>query len=45
VVAVELIEHLQSAIGFLRCVHDLLTDDGMAILTTSNADGLPEFRS
>jgi hypothetical protein len=41
VTAVEVVEHLESPIGFLRGVRELLTDDGVAILTTPNVDSLP----
>ena len=41
VTAVEVIEHLESPIGFLRAVRELLKDDGVAMLTTPNVDSLP----
>jgi SAM-dependent methyltransferase len=41
VVSVEVIEHVESPIGFLRNVGRLLKPDGVAILTTPNVDSLP----
>lgn len=41
VTAIEVIEHVESPIGFLRNVGDLLAPDGVAILTTPNVDSLP----
>jgi len=41
VTAIEVIEHVESPIGFLRNVRDLLAPDGIAVLTTPNVDSLP----
>lgn len=41
VVSVEVIEHVESPIGFLRNVGRLLKADGVAVLTTPNVDSLP----
>ena len=41
VTAIEVIEHVESPIGFLRNVGRLLTPDGVAVLTTPNVDSLP----
>ncbi len=41
VVAIEVIEHVESPIGFLRNVGKLLTADGLAFITTPNVDNLP----
>lgn len=41
VTAVEVIEHLEAPLGFLRGVARLLTPSGCAILTTPNVDSLP----
>jgi SAM-dependent methyltransferase len=41
VTSVEVIEHVESPIGFLRGVGHLLTDNGTAILTTPNVDSAP----
>lgn len=41
VTAIEVIEHVESPIGFLRNVRKLLSPDGIAILTTPNVDCLP----
>lgn len=41
VTAIEVIEHVESPIGFLRNVGRLLKPDGVAILTTPNVDSLP----
>ena len=40
VLAVEVIEHVESPIGFLRNVARLLAKDGVAIITTPNVDSL-----
>jgi SAM-dependent methyltransferase len=39
--AIEVIEHLESPLGFLRNIRSLLTDDGVAFVTTPNVDNLP----
>lgn len=41
VVAVEVIEHVESPIGFLRNVGRLLAPGGVAVITTPNVDSLP----
>lgn len=41
VTAIEVIEHVESPIGFLRNVGWLLTPGGVAVLTTPNVDSLP----
>ena len=41
VVAVEVIEHVESPINFLRNVSQLLAPDGVAVITTPNVDSLP----
>ena len=41
VTAIEVIEHVESPIGFLRNVRRLLAPDGVAVLTTPNVDSLP----
>lgn len=41
VTAIEVIEHLESPIGFLRGVSRLLAARGVAVLTTPNVDSLP----
>lgn len=41
VTAIEVIEHVESPIGFLRNVQRLLSPSGIAILTTPNVDCLP----
>jgi 2-polyprenyl-3-methyl-5-hydroxy-6-metoxy-1,4-benzoquinol methylase len=41
VVAVEVIEHVESPINFLRNIAQLLASDGVAIVTTPNVDSLP----
>src|SRR6266446_9334571 len=40
VVAVEVIEHVESPIGFLRNVARLLAKNGVAVITTPNVDSL-----
>jgi glycogen(starch) synthase len=40
VTAVEVIEHLENPIGFLRNVRSLLRPDGAAVITTPNMDSL-----
>jgi 2-polyprenyl-3-methyl-5-hydroxy-6-metoxy-1,4-benzoquinol methylase len=41
VTAIEVIEHVESPIGFLRNVGRLLLPDGVVILTTPNVDNIP----
>src|SRR5260370_35348087 len=41
VVAIEVIEHVESPIGFLRNVGRLLAPGGVAVITTPNIDSLP----
>lgn len=41
ITAIEVIEHVESAIGFLRNVGQLLAPRGVAVLTTPNVDSLP----
>jgi len=41
VTAIEVIEHVESPIGFLRNVGRLLVPGGVAVLTTPNVDSLP----
>lgn len=41
VIAVEVIEHVESPIGFLRAICQSLKPDGHAILTTPNVDNAP----
>ena len=41
VTAIEVIEHLEAPIGFLRNIGQLLAPSGVAILTTPNVDSLP----
>jgi 2-polyprenyl-3-methyl-5-hydroxy-6-metoxy-1,4-benzoquinol methylase len=41
VTAIEVIEHVESPIGFLRNVGRLLTPGGIAVITTPNVDSLP----
>jgi len=41
VTAIEVIEHVESPIGFLRNIGRLLTPHGVAVLTTPNVDSLP----
>jgi 2-polyprenyl-3-methyl-5-hydroxy-6-metoxy-1,4-benzoquinol methylase len=41
VTAIEVIEHVESPIGFLRNVGRLLTPQGVAVITTPNVDSLP----
>ncbi len=41
VVSVEVIEHVENPIGFLRNIARLLKPDGVAIVTTPNVDSLP----
>ncbi len=41
VTAIEVIEHVESPIGFLRNIARLLAPTGVAVLTTPNVDSLP----
>jgi len=41
VTSVEVIEHVESPIGFLRNVARLLRPDGIALITTPNVDNIP----
>ena len=41
VTAIEVIEHVESPIGFLRNICRLLAPGGVAVLTTPNVDSLP----
>jgi SAM-dependent methyltransferase len=41
VTAIEVIEHVENPIGFLRNVGRLLTPEGVAVITTPNVDSLP----
>ena len=41
VTAIEVIEHIESPIGFLRNIGYLLAPGGVAVLTTPNVDSLP----
>lgn len=41
VTAIEVIEHLESPIGFFRNVGQLLAPGGVAVITTPNVDSLP----
>lgn len=41
VTAIEVIEHVESPIGFLRNVRRLLAPAGVAVITTPNVDSLP----
>jgi 2-polyprenyl-3-methyl-5-hydroxy-6-metoxy-1,4-benzoquinol methylase len=41
VTAIEVIEHVESPIGFFRNVGRLLTSSGVAVITTPNVDSLP----
>ena len=41
ITAVEVIEHLESPVGFLRNVRSLLNPRGAAVVTTPNVDNLP----
>src|SRR5262249_51276631 len=41
VTAIEVIEHVESPIGFLRNVGNLLVPGGIAVVTTPNVESLP----
>jgi 2-polyprenyl-3-methyl-5-hydroxy-6-metoxy-1,4-benzoquinol methylase len=41
VTAIEVIEHVESPIGFLRNIGRLLSPGGIAVVTTPNVDSLP----
>jgi 2-polyprenyl-3-methyl-5-hydroxy-6-metoxy-1,4-benzoquinol methylase len=41
VTAIEVIEHVESPIGFLRNISRLISPGGVAVLTTPNVDSLP----
>jgi len=41
VTAIEVIEHVESPIGFLRNIGNLLVPSGIAVLTTPNVESLP----
>jgi 2-polyprenyl-3-methyl-5-hydroxy-6-metoxy-1,4-benzoquinol methylase len=41
VTAIEVIEHVESPIGFLQNIGRLLTLEGVAVITTPNVDSLP----
>lgn len=41
VTAIEVIEHVETPIGFLRNIRQLLAPGGVAVLTTPNVDSLP----
>jgi 2-polyprenyl-3-methyl-5-hydroxy-6-metoxy-1,4-benzoquinol methylase len=41
VTAIEVIEHVESPIGFLRNIGHLISPGGVAVLTTPNVDSLP----
>ena len=41
ITAIEVIEHVESPIGFLRNIRCLLASGGVAVLTTPNVDSLP----
>ena len=41
VTAIEVIEHVETPIGFLRNIGQLLTPGGVAVVTTPNVDSLP----
>jgi 2-polyprenyl-3-methyl-5-hydroxy-6-metoxy-1,4-benzoquinol methylase len=41
ITAIEVIEHMESPIGFLRNIGHLISPGGVAVLTTPNVDSLP----
>src|SRR5215467_5872489 len=41
ITAIEVVEHVESPIGFLRNIRRLLAPGGVAVLTTPNVDSLP----
>ena len=41
ITAIEVIEHVESPIGFLRNIRSLLAPTGVALITTPNVDSLP----
>lgn len=41
ITAIEVIEHVESPIGFLRNIRSLLAPAGVAVITTPNVDSLP----
>ena len=41
VTAIEVIEHVENPIGFLRNIGNMLVPGGIAVLTTPNVDSLP----
>ena len=41
VTSIEVIEHVENPIGFLRNVHNLLSAQGVAVISTPNVDSLP----
>jgi 2-polyprenyl-3-methyl-5-hydroxy-6-metoxy-1,4-benzoquinol methylase len=41
ITAVEVIEHLESPVGFLRAIAHLLKPEGIAVVTTPNVDNVP----
>jgi SAM-dependent methyltransferase len=41
VTAIEVVEHIESPIGFLRNIRQLLAPGGVVVLTTPNVDSLP----
>jgi len=41
ITAVEVIEHLESPVGFLRAIAHLLKPEGLAVVTTPNVDNVP----